>query len=295
MRTHPRTIHTCYVYQRLQIKWKRKKINISSKDNRSTTIGHSFSSTIRIPDFFSTLPIFFSSIRIIRVRIQVHTCTRAISETSSRIRLFRVTTSRYLCSIVNHRMWVIARARARSYHGKRAILDLERIAGEKLAYMDAYRWIFRFLRRWFDYDVARRGKKIWWWFTRLERSKDKTRSLYPLLSFALAFLSSNGIYVLVAFRLRSSRSTIDVSGHHRVSIGHRRTPPPSAKVIGSRLPSAVQPAYRLLAPRSSRFFLDSFTHALATHRRHSRRIGKLRLSQLCFEKKKEDRRIRLDE
>lgn len=293
MRTHPRTIHTCYVYQRLQIKWKRKKINISSKDNRSTTIGHSFSSTIRIPDFFNFANFFFLDPYYPRSNTSTHVYARDFRDLVA----YKAFSSDYIAVPLLDREspYVSHCARARSYHGKRAILDLERIAGEKLAYMDAYRWIFRFLRRWFGYDVARRGKKIWWWFTRLERSKDKTRSLYPLLSFALAFLSSNGIYVLVAFRLRSSRSTIDVSGHHRVSIGHRRTPPPSAKVIGSRLPSAVQPAYRLLAPRSSRFFLDSFTHALATHRRHSRRIGKLRLSQLCFEKKKEDRRIRLDE
>lgn len=37
-------------------------------------------------------------------------------------------------------------ARARLYHGKRAILDLERTGGEKFAYMDTYRWIFRSLR-----------------------------------------------------------------------------------------------------------------------------------------------------
>lgn len=114
-------------------------------------------------------------------------------------------------------------ARARSYHGKRAILDLERTRGEKLAYMDTYRWIFRFFTPLtFGHEAARNSTPL--------------RSPFPLLSLALVFLSqprreSNGIYVLVVFTM--AFDPLDPPS------GVDRRTPPSAKVIGSpvhRLP-----------------------------------------------------------
>lgn len=111
-----------------------------------------------------------------------------------------------------------------------------------------------------------------------------SRSRFPLSTEARVerYLRSRRIYD----GLRSSRSTIGCRSAN-TSFGK------SYRL--SRPPSAVQPAYRLLAPQSSRFFLDSFTHALAIHRRHRRRI---RENRVCIDfetKRKKDRRIRLDE
>lgn len=130
-------------------------------------------------------------------------------------------------------------ARARSYHGKRAILDLERTRGEKLAYMDTYRWIFRFFTPLtFSHEAARIESRCRKFDSRQIGRQNSTplRSPFPLLSLALVFLSqprreSNGIYVLVVFTM--AFDPLDPPS------GVDRRTPPSAKVIGSpvhRLP-----------------------------------------------------------
>lgn len=151
-------------------------------------------------------------------------------------------------------------ARARSYHGKRAILDLERTRGEKLAYMDTYRWIFRFFTPLtFGHEAARIESRCRKFDSRQIGRQNSTplRSPFPLLSLALAFLSqprreSNGITFSSYLRWPSILSI-----HHRVSIGEHLL-----RQKLSALPSTVCRSARLPSARSAELsFLSRFFHS----------------------------------